>query len=529
MSSIKTNKTKDGVEFEVVIDDFSVMTPSQVRFSPKTPHYLIAGVDPGYFLNIDPTGASTPTQQFVKSPLVSGTSLASVITSLDVNATYVRPNTQWLSMIPGGIGTGYSDGAYFLSNNAHLYQRNYGLSTFSDWGVPTPWTGLNPTRGGMDIFAGSLVIVNNASGSPVRRILSTGVESTLSTLYANAIDVKRFLNYCMALSSDANGCYVQKIDTSFNVGTTANGLSIGAGFNGYKLENYIDKYLAVFAGRVTGPRKIGGSKTYCFLWDGVSLTYNYAIPVPGNYIDSLVTRDGTLVVLVSENFGTAGGATAQSVPNQSLYYLKGLQFVRLETLPQYVSPNFNSLFAYDSFVGIISGYAQPNNYGNIILRGGFDFGGINVVTDYLYPLNSTFPTFGRAVQGSDGILDVGNGSQILEWGTSKKTIYYLSNVIDFDVSANLKSVEVFYDSPPGDNTDNIIITAYGESDRAASGSAANISNSFTLTKSNYVFPKSTMVPLPLNFDRMYLKLSAENSTWRTNLRKVILRGTINEL
>lgn len=419
--------------------------------------------------------------------------------SLDGNIVHMISNTS------------SSPSAFAITDTTHVY----GVSPtgITDLGYISGSTVSN--AGGYLAIGGSYLFATYSLGGIYKYPLGGGSWSLISgaTLTA-AVGVhimEPFLDFIAILDgsvSYAQGNLVRKLDVG--AFTLSSGINLGTGWGTMQIRNLNNKYLAIAAGKTgAGGNTTGYSQNYIYLWNGITSTYNYAIKVPGKFIDMKVV-DSVLYVAVQVSVGKT-----------CLYYLNGTKLTKIittqySTINQAIyAPVPCSLFDFKNNLGIHLDNTTDFN-DPIMLYGKEDMGQLEFIHTSGY-------RFDQFCVGYDGNLFASCVPNIftpalyyLPTSGTYQQVTYKSQWIPVK---NLQALDIYYETPPQSGTDAINVTIYGSGEDIINGNSTTVLNSITPT--NYLNKKRTRLDCQgFTGDQVMIKLTTINSAWQPIIRKI---------
>ena len=318
----------------------------------------------------------------------------------------------------------------------------------------------------------------------------------------NMSNIRGFIN---------NGAAIQQ-DTSLV-------LNLPAFYSILKIVNYRNKYLAVAGvynsagSNLTIPNLNGATNlprgNYIFMFTGLTKGYQYAINLPGEFVDMLIVGS-KLKVMVKRGMGRY---SLYHVSGDSLIFEEDLGFVAPEMFP---SPQRLPLLEYRGGLAIIT--AIPANTGLYIIN--------NEDYECRYLLNFISPSpSGYVSNVIDGSLFAFSGSNLYIKKTSG-TDYLPSSMKTqwVDVDTKLTSIDIWYESPPQIAGDMIgtVLSTWGEEQGRYNTSLNDIRYIGASSRYN-TLTKTTLDCKGLVADKVQLSVTTAigfGSTWRPIIRKI---------
>ncbi len=472
---------------KISLKNFLRMNPEVPQYSDSNQHYLLSGVNPTYYTD---------------SPGIQEEQVAPLIAS-----------NKWFDMGGGGFvfGSPTSDitdstegtySAYSIDNNSQVY----GIDIFTNNVVPLGYpSGSIETSFAQKLkcYNNKLLAITKTSTSPNvwKMNLPSGAWSSFGSISSGDEHFfENFLEYCMMSDSYSK---VKKIDASFSILT---GIDLGVGWNVRGMKNLNDKYF-VIAGA-------NGNFTnnYLFLWNGRDDRYNYAVKMPGKYIDMKVI-DGVLYVAIWAN-GTGSGTNTGKT---ALYQLSGTRLVPV-MIPQISSiitsnGQKGAIFNFMNKVGLNLSSAELMIYAKTIV------GTEEFVLSRDIIFNKFTETYDGYLIGTSNVVGAATGT--CYWYNSQSTTYntiaYKSQWIP--LPTNAAGIDIVYDTPPQSGNDSIDVTIYGRGENIISGNSTTILNSITPT--TYLNTTRTRLDLQgFTGDKIMIQLTTMNTAWRPIIREI---------
>jgi hypothetical protein len=293
------------------------------------------------------------------------------------------------------------------------------------------------------------------------------------------------------------------------------GLNLPSWLGTIDIENYNNKYLAIAAGPINF-QDYSFINNYIYLWDGVSLSWNYVIEAPGRII-SMKTINGTLFV-----------AVADSATSSTIYYLSGLTLKKLFNTAQsfavanQVDSNGNKittkpLFNFMGHLGIISSIQNGN--GRVFVYR-LDTKELFSVLSYVNNCIVTSRINVNPPQPKIFYSYLGGAYLVLT--NSFGGCYFTTNTID--LNGQITSVEVYYDSPPPAGNSSIVVTINYENENSSGLGLNSTTQLASITASNYTNSKYTILDgqgIVCKKMRMTVNCAVYNN-WKPIIRKVVI-------
>ena len=489
---------------KISINNFLKMTPSVPQYSDKNQNWLIAGADPLYYLgNFSPFHL----QEEQLAPLVASHDWTQITGTVTGNV---------MSMITS-VDSTYE--VYAVTDDTKVLGIT--TSAITDLGYPT---GASVSDvGGRLAIQGGILFMTYTAGTVVYKMTIPGSAwtnfGTLHNTYSPHY-LEPFLDFVAVSDGNTAGGttnqMVRKIDvTAFTTTSDALSLDLGKGYGVLQMKNLNNKYLAIAATQIppSGLTTIGYPQNYIFLWDGIQDRYNYAVKVPGFFLDMKVV-DGILYV-----------AVAVARYKTCIYYLSGTSLKKVITpqISQVVSPfsfrTAQSLFDYKNYLGIILN--TTNDITNpVMVYGKDEVGELEYIFSYgKFLLNFTVGHNGNLFTNEYIASSNSKIYYLYEVTKTYQPIFYKSQWIPIK---NLSGIDIVYDSPPAVGTDAINVTIYGRGEDIISGSSTTVLDPITPT--NYLNTSRTRLDVKgFTGDRVLIQLSTINTgTWRPIIRSVDL-------
>ncbi len=444
------------------------------------------------------------TQQFWSYIYMGGVSS----TILDGNIVHTIPSTD---------GT-YS--IYAITDTTHVY----GITPTSivDLGFPDGGTHSN-SGGRLAIAAQKLFAVFAAQVYKNTIPATNGGWSSAGSGFTNSsvAFMEPFLDF-IALGSSSNSSTTNNLIQHFDVTSFAisAGIDLGVGFNLLKEVNYNDKYLAIAAARIVNGGVQGYAQNYLFLWDGISARYNYAMRIPGEFIDMKVV-DSVLQVAVQV-----------SSTKSCIYYLNNTSLKKsltpqISTIAGQISSNVaNPLFDFKGFLGI-----HLNNTSDIsdplLIFGKDDAGDVEFIHSY-------GRKFDNLVVGYDGILFaneyVSGGNSTVYFLPTSGTYQQLFYKSQWVPVKNPSAIDIDYETSPQSGNDAISLKIYGRGEDIIAGitivdgvpcqSATALAD---INTANILNQRRTRLDLGgFVGDEMMIRLKTTNSAWNPVIKGIYI-------
>ncbi len=478
---------------QIVLENFMAMHPELPQYTPKNQHNYIGG-DLLYFKTLN----SFQTKAY---PLC-----AAGVPTPALQSGFYPSGGHFTRMISG---YGAYDVAY-TDNNGNVYLGKNDNSVLLESGYTVAATEI------VDLcFKNSLLVYALNNNSNIYYWDLTTAQPAAATVYAPGINnvsnhlMASFQQFLMltdgaAVSDGLNtNRRILKI-TLEPAQSSVLGIDLGLGWIIQKLQNYQDKFLAIFAVVLGG----GHSTERLFLWDGISATYNYSIALPGNYIDGLVVGN-ILYVLVQSGVG-----------NYSLYYLNGQKFKKITDLRNYgVIPTFSNNRLLSSF----GNYLIVNSLGKLLF-----FADGLIFSPLINSPIDVATVFAEGVSTSTIFLSAGNALNKISYPpTAGSYISYNSQPIDFGRQVSIAGIEVFYNSTPRSGNDNINMTLnYRDENQPSAVSYDNFNAQISLkniTPTNYDTSVRTYLDAGIQCSVLSVNLGAySDSGWLPFIDKIII-------
>lgn len=488
---------------KIEIKNFLKMTPEVPEYSSKNQHYYMSGVNPTYYLD------TSGTQEEQYAPLAASKAPTLISGALD---GYL------VNMVSSPDTTNYS--AFGISSNTKVWGLNTSVAT--NLGFPSG-VAVGNVGGRLAVFNGNIIATWSTTGSFYRTPVASPGTWTSFGIKNTAIGVcfmepfLDFVAYHDGTTSFTQGSLVRKFDSSF---VFSNGIDLGLGMAVLGMRNLNNKYLAVAGGAVTaGSLNNSYDQNYVFLWDGIAARYNYAIRIPGIYMDMKVV-DGVLYIAVL----LASKKTA-------VYKLEGTRLKKIfttqfSTITNSTIPLSQALFNYKSYLGIeMDNFTLPNstvNYHTLLVYGNEEEG-LSEFNIYNFPNSSGGNSFFNSfVTGGDAELYLADNVTSIYYLNTLNTAYnqitYISQWIPVE---NLASIDIYHSTPPQSGSDKISVTLYGVGEDIITGSAT-----FPLTDItplNFTTSRRTKLDCQgFTGDKVKILLTTTNTTWQPIIRKIIL-------
>jgi hypothetical protein len=466
---------------QLVLENFAeqfLSTPKDVR---KHPNYLISGTVPYY---------SKKQQAFLDpqyAPLAATPKPTSVRTGLDGNIVRLIPSPDNNAEV------------YGITDKVHVYK----FGSFLD--LTAPFGSISNNGGFLAVFNGDLLATYTNGGSVQKAQIPSFAWSSFGTLQtASGIHyLEPFLDFCAIVDGDASfqyGHFIKKITSSFTITT---GIDIGAGWGVVApMRNYNNKYLIIPAG-YQGGSSFGSN--YLFLWDGIADRYQYAVQVPGIYIDGIMGEGGVFYCVVQ---------TSQF--NYTFYYLSGLT---LKPLFDFSYSNVTAMGKVDGNIAALTGAGV-------------------LVFDESDPFNFFFDPgssyAGIAAGGQNNTTYLGQATSVLTLPTASGSGLSPYNIINYksqflepkETHGQVNWVKVYYDTPPSVTGDQIALTLNAVDNNAPAGSGANNSVALDLITSATAGSKYQILDgKGLTFNKVQIALQTAyggGSTWFPVIRKIVI-------
>lgn len=446
------------------------------------------------------------------------------------NASYSSDGTNWIPdatkamcfYVYSGIASIFIDGnitnmisstsstysTYAITTTGHVYGIT--PTSITDLGVPVATTEVGNR---LAILGGNLFALSSSTSNIYRMPLPSGSWVSVGGHYVNVGThiIEPFLDFLAF--SDGNGSgnttsIIRKIDGSSFAITQA--FDIGTGWGIMQMRNYNNKYLAIAAGQTGGNSiSVGYNQNYLFLWNGTSLTYNYPLKIPGEFLDMKVV-DSILYVAVRVSNG-----------KDCLYYLSGTTLRKVFT-PQISTiftsafPVNSSLFDFKNYLGIhLTTNSDLEN--PLLIYGKDEMGEIEFIHSY-------GNSFDQISVGYDGNLFanvyVPNGNSTISYLPSSGTYQQILYKSQWIPVKNLQAIDIYYDSPPQSSHDSIDVIIYGQGEDIIAGNSTTYLDS--ITSINYLTKKRTRLDAKgFVGDQVKIVLSTENSTWQPIIRAIV--------
>jgi hypothetical protein len=483
---------------KIEIRNFLRMTPEVPQFNvDKNPNYLVSGANPTHYLDF---------------PGIQEEQMAPLIASYNWNQISASLDGEIVAMIPASSNSANFT-VFLMTSTSHVF----GIT--ASGGIPVSVTSLGFPDGGahsglltgkLASFAGTL-FAGVYLDSQIYRITSFSGPTWSSGMGSITLGVNTFFTTFLQYLTVTDGLgNVVKFDTSF---TQSAGISLGTGWIITGTINYNDKYMAIAAVRTNS---YDYTENYIFLWDGVSATYNYAMRIPGGYIDMEII-DSILWVAVSE-----------SSTKTSMYKMKNNFLVKEFTMPyslisqagfSFVPEDNHTLFNYMGKLGIRL-TTNTDLTCPLLVYGDTPVG----KESFIITSGNQFSNF---CTGTDGLLYAaeyipgGNGNL---WyypttSTSYQPILYRSHWVRVH---NPSGIDIRYALPPASATDQIQVTIYGRGEDIIAGSGIVTTALVTITNTNFLDFKRTRLDL-LGFEGDFMKIelrTVNTETWRPVIRGI---------
>ena len=484
--------TKTPTQNRIVFQDFASMYPEVPEYSVKNQHYLLANVDPFYYLYY-----GVHEQQY--APLMAAKQVTTSVTGLDMSSYGYGA----LAMIQDS--STYNT-LYLTTDNLHTYAWRFGNLT--DLGKPSAPTGSGYLYAGLAIYNGNLVATYSNSGVFYTQALSGSMSSSGWTTRNSSVVsggwLVPFLQYCF--NGGALSSAITQINSSWVSSVV---LDLGTNWGIPKAVNWNSKYLA-FVGQ---QNQNNSDKTnYLFLWDGISQKYNYAITIPGVYKGIHAHSDGNLYLTV------LNGNIQQLLVLSGLKLKTVLEFPLYEIVNNYYWTGYISkMFSFGKYIGINFTSAGAGSYSYILL---YDPAKKSKYIIYSHLFSILADQLTNAIGIGNGIyLTLADGN-IYNYNYSTVNsnlapINYVSQNIP--LNGTIDSVEVYYDSPPsGSATINVSIVS---SDEDMGSTTTNLTQ---ITSSNYLNNQKTILNAGVKCNWFKLILTTSNFA---GIRKIVVNYT----
>lgn len=481
----------------LVIENFLKMNPQIPQFSRSNMNYLLAGVDPLYYL-------SDNSQEEQIAPLAASVDWTQITGTISGNVTHMVAS----------VGGPYT--TYCVTDKGKVYGLT--TTTINDLGFPTG-AQVNNAAWYLTIAANQLYATYGSGGSIYYMSLPSGVWASVSGLNtATGTHLMEQFSDRIAVTdgtvSYSQNNLVRLIDPTSGtpVLLTTPQLNAGLGFGIMQMRNYNDKYLAIAVGKVaTGSIVNGYPQNYLYLWDGAYPSFNYSVKIPGQFIDMKVVNSVLYV------------AVQVSANKTCVFYLSGTKLRKVFTTQI-------STIAYTQGSAIPCPLFDYKNYLGVHL---------NTNTDLTHPLmvygsdevgdiefiQSSGRRFDQFVVDYNGVL-IGNkyvpgGDTELFYlpstGTNYQNILYKSQWMPI---RNLKALEIWYETPPQSGSDAINVTIYGKGENIIAGSQVIALG--TITPSTALSNQMTLLDVEaFNGDQLSIVLTTTNTTWRPIIRQIV--------
>jgi hypothetical protein len=507
---------------------------SLVEFTFGTPPTLSASTQ--YAVVVQYSGSGNATNYVTIGSASGGGAAGNSVTSTNTGASWSASSTDSCFYVSGGgvvstlldgnvthmvPSTNSTYAGYMVTDTSKVYGFN--TTTVTDLGYPSGSAvsaniGFQLAIAGGTTTTGNLFLTYPLSASVYKMPLASGAWTTTAGTLGASLGIHQmepFLDFVAVGDAVSGGTFMSLIKklnvTSYAIST---GIDLGAGFGLLRMRNLNNKYLAIAAGKSSGATiTIGYPQNYIFLWDGISSRYNYAIKVPGQFIDMKVIDSVLKVAVKVSNNKTC------------VYSLSGTRLVKdLTTQISAIlsSPVYSafqcSVFDFRNYTGLhlndFSTLTDP-----ILVYGKDESGDIEFI-------HSSGRDFDQIITGYDGNLYANqynlNSSSVLFYlpttGTTYQNILYLSQWIPVK---NLSAIDIYYENPPQSGTDQINVVIYGQGEDIITGSSTT--TTANINPSNYLTAKRSRLDLEgFVGDMIKVQLSTTNSTWKPIIRAISL-------
>jgi len=500
------------------------------------PSTLALATSTTYVMSIDVSGSTDATNYLVVGTASGGGGAGNSSTSTNSGTSWTAGSADMIfSVLAGGASVTLLEGnvthmvpstnttyaGYLVTDTSKVYGFN--TTTVTDLGYPsgssvTANIGFHLAVSGGTTTTGNLFLTYPLSASVYKMPLASGAWTTTAGTLAASLGLHQmepFLDFVAIGDAVAGGTFmslVKKLNvTSYAISA---GIDLGAGFGLLRMRNLNNKYLAIAVGKSSGTTiTIGYPQNYIFLWNGIGTTYQYAVKVPGQFIDMRVI-DSVLKVAVK----VANGKTC-------VYSLSGTRLVKdfttqISTIlnSQVYSAYTCSVFDFKNYTGLhladFSTLTDP-----IMVYGKDESGELEFI-------HSSGRDFDQFIVGYDGNLYTNqyniSSSSVLFYlpttGTTYQNILYRSQWVPVK---NAYALDIYYEAPPTSGTDQIDVIVYGQGEDITSGSSST--TTANIGPGNYLTAKRTRLDLDgFAGDMMKIQLSTTNSTWRPNIRAICI-------
>ena len=457
------------------ISQFHNMQPDVPEWTDANHMYSLTNVDPLYYL-------AEGGQEKQTFPLVASrafttltTGVAATITSMiptetnlyfDVFTTYDNGSVYGFSAVKDGTGaitsTSVSVMGFAFGGGGGITGINNKITVFANKLVGIRYKITDPNGSGSMSYTNVLAQIGSASSWT-----SYAWNAVTNPYEYNANPETAVFQDKLWVSDKYNQNTMSAVRGYTNTGATlvqdtSLVLNIPTNYSILRMANYRNKYLAVAGAysSVSSATAPGGmvqnSRNYIFMFNGISKTYQYTVPLPGSFVDMIMVEDD-LKVLLQNKFG-----------QYSVYTLNGTK-LSLDHVLQIDTPQQLPLFSYLGLLGI-----------NLTTKGVYIMGKTKQgEVKYIY----TNQNFSNLIAGTlQSSLYSYNGSNLYSQqviGSSYNDVTAVSQWVG--LNTKLSSVDVTYDTPPQAVGDYIRVTLDGFSEDQADGVTTVVLNDITST------------------------------------------------
>jgi hypothetical protein len=430
----------------------------------------------------------------------------------------------------------------FITDTTHIYAIKASDGTVADLGYPSHASVASQYSARIQVENGKIFATYASSGSVYYATITSlplaGAWSTVTLTGGTNVGkdfgvhfMENFRGYIYYADAPFDGssnplAFLDRLDyASFTLAQypAPQTLSLGGGSNILGLLNYNNKYLAIVSSIA-----INNDYTNCLLrlWDGVSLSTNYSIKIPGKYLDMIVI-EGTLYMAVAVS---PTKTKLYMLYNTTLREVFTQQYSMITSSLAGGNAPINCLFNFNNSVGMrLSTVTADSLIYPLMIYGKQDIGQSEFILSHGLFFGTTPEMF---CIGNDGLL-YSFSNRLSGSGTTNVISYYPSTgTIHFPILyksqwipvKNLQALDIYYESPPASGTDAINVTIDGQGEDYKDSVPQPFTTALaSITPTTYLTKKRTRLDVKgFTGNQLRITLSTVNTgTWRPKINKIV--------